>query len=549
MTGGSAGAARDKDGHRRQHPQQPRRWHSELNHNYRIYFATLLICSTCAITVYCLLSGWDGPSSWRLRTRSTSRWRGPTLDDRSALTTSTPLRTRCTAEGGLDSLATSDRRRLDEVDYETIFSNALPLFNTIAPIFMHHLLEANVSEPYDRMHLVSAFLDPRPLVVPNGRREILMHGVLNGGKNVKQSEPSYPDGRTHGTVLIRQTDGTLVTTSGSVKSLLAYDRMIGYMTLSLGQFICSLAKMPEATYDAMDWANAEIYATINPLSAPPPNDVFIRVRPIAALDLDEHRTGRGQGGVCIAPLRGDMCAPSIRDHISYQRSLGFTRIYAYILDPGPITLSIMRELAATDPEFVPIRWGLPLDWSVAPETDVTHMIRDFQVDPSEWDLPGVDALHPAKEALLGVAEKPQSVGVWYWGQNLAAQDCQMRAMADGVRWVAVVDWDEYLVMQPSDKLTWSPPSRFADPIAAMEPFLQWARQVPRPSSFSVETGFMLYPDPEQQLHVHLETVAQGMLPSAILFANSFGEDRCRTRNPPPQTRVLKEVMDRFGAWD
>ncbi|SCV71170.1 BQ2448_2758 [Microbotryum intermedium] len=536
----TVGDATGVNGCSRDRRQRPHRWY----HEDRIWFVALLVCSTCALTVF-HVQGSDHPLSWL----------------RQSVTTTRPLESRLPLTGLFTDRVPSQHlgRRQDRddegttipawADYNAISSNTLPLSNTIAPVYMHHLFEAKVEQPYNRVHIVSAFVDSRPLVVPNARREILMHGVLNGTEWVKNSAHEYPDGFIECTVLIRQPDGTIMTTSGGVKSLLAYHLTGHHMTLSQGQFVCSLARMPQTTYSAVDWDEAEIYVTLNPIDTPPPNDVFIRVRPIAALDLDEHHTGRGQGGVCLAPLRSELYASSLRDHISYQKSLGFTRIYIYLMDPGRITLSVLRELASTNSNIVLIRWGIPRDWSVTAGPGRMPMDRKFDVDPSKWSLPGIEVLDPAREALLGTSWGQESVGVWYWGQNLAAQDCQMRAMADGVRWVAVVDWDEYLVMQPSDKLTWSPPSRFADPIAAMEPFLQWARQVPRPLTFHRHTGYMLSPSAAQGVQVDVEAVAKGMLPTSLLFAQSFGEYECQSRSPPPETPVLKEVMDRFGHWD
>lgn len=58
------------------------------------------------------------------------------------------------------------------------------------------------------------------------------------------------------------------------------------------------------------------YVTLTAIGSPPATNAFLRVRPIAPIDVDEHRSGRGAGAVCIAPMRGDVYAPMMKDHIS-----------------------------------------------------------------------------------------------------------------------------------------------------------------------------------------------------------------------------------------
>ncbi|SCV68215.1 BQ2448_336 [Microbotryum intermedium] len=515
-------------------------WHLD----YRIYFCMIVICFICALSLFHPLLPLNRQPSKPLPMAKRD------AADRRSL--NAPLTAASNAE---DSKVPTRRQEvLDDLpawaDYDAIDSKTLRLSNTLAPVFMHHLLESDTPAPYDRVHIISAFLDTRPLVMDE-RHEIIIHGVLNGVKEVNAREGlTYPDGIVECSIFVRGLDGTTYAGRGKVKAMIAHGRRYQYMTLSQGQFVCSLGMIPAETYRSIDWQQAEIFATITAIDQEPPADVFTRVRPIAALDVEKHRTGRGQGAVCIAPLHGDLYAPVLRDHLSYQKSLGFTKIYAYLLDPGPVTLAIVRELASTDPDFVPIRWGIPQEWATKARTKNTHMHHHFAVDPSEWNVRGIDVLDPEREELLGVADNGDhpTVGIWYWGQNLAGQDCHMRAMADGVRWVATIDWDEYFVLQPSGQLTWTPPPRSADPETAMTPFYDWIRAVPqwRPNG---NWHYMLHPRTISRLEIDLEEATRGLLPSAFLFSHSLGRGVCLTRTAPPASAVLDEVMDRFGEWD
>ncbi|SCZ99507.1 BZ3500_MvSof-1268-A1-R1_Chr3-1g06046 [Microbotryum saponariae] len=518
----------------RDHRHRRHRWY----HDYRLLFATLLVCSICALASYHFQAKAHMLSWLRQSTSSASGPRPPLTQ---------------TIVAGVLSPDSSSRQDFGDdnvindlpgwADYDAISSSTFPLSNTIVPVIMHHFDVAHLEAPYDQVYIVSAFVDPRPLVVPNARREILMHAVLNGIS--WSNEGRYPDDVIECSVLIRQPDGTVIATTGRAKSSPAYHYRRGHMTLSQDQIVCSLARIPQMSYDAIAWERAEIYVTVNPIDVSPPPDAFILARSVAALDVDEHRTGRGQGAVCLAPLRGELYSSSIKDHISYQKSLGFTRIYIYLLDPGPITLSVLRKLASADPDIVLVRWGILKDWFITPEP----LRRTFAVDPSQWNLPGIEPLEPAREALLGTARTSQSVALWYWGQNLAAQDCYFRSMADGVRWVASVDWDEYFVLQPAGKLTWDVPPRSADPIEAMAPFLEWTRDLRRPFDIKEAAGYMLHPYDENRIKVDVESITKGMLPSCMIFSQSLGKSTCKAQSSPPQTPVLEEIMDRFGTWD
>ncbi|SGY49733.1 BQ5605_C001g00810 [Microbotryum silenes-dioicae] len=507
--------------------------------DYRLWFATLLICSICVLTSY----------HFQAKALMLSWLQQSTSSDSGPLERRPPLKQTIVA-GVLSPDSSSGQDFGDDnaindlpawADYDAISSFTLPLSNTIVPVTMHHFDVAHLRAPYDQVYLVSAFVDPRPLVVPNARREIIIHAVLTGITLVKETH--YPDNVIECSVLIRQPDGTVIATTGRAKSSPAYHFRGGYLTLSQAQIVCSLARIPQLTYDAIAWEKAEIYVSVNPINFSPAPDAFILARSVAALDVDEHRTGRGQGAVCLAPLRGELYSSSVKDHVSYQKSLGFTRIYIYLLDPGPITLSVLRKLASADPDIVLVRWGILKNWVIRSDS----LRGTFAVDPSRWNLPGIEPLEPAREALLGMAQSERGVGFWYWGQNLAAQDCYLRSMADGVRWVASVDWDEYLVLQPAGKLTWDVPPRSADPIEAIAPFVQWARDLRRSFNISTQGGYILRPD--HRVMVDVDFITEGMLPSCMVFSQSLGRSTCRILSSPPQTPMLEEIMDRFGTWD
>jgi len=155
------------------------------------------------------------------------------------------------------------------------------------------------------------------------------------------------------------------------------------------------------------------------------------------------------------------------------------------------------------------------------------------------------------DAYLSCLVNFPSLSVWYYGQAVAVQDCHMRAMSDNIRWVSVIDWDEFLVLQPSGQPTWTPPARNSNVIDAMKPFLEWVKNVPLTKSINdvrlTDRVVSLQTATRLDLDINAET--EGLLPSGLLFSHSFGSALCSPRTPPTQTRVLKEIMDHYGRWD
>jgi len=111
------------------------------------------------------------------------------------------------------------------VDYETMKSQTLGLSNTISPIFLHHLFETKTPVPYDRVHLISAFLDPRPILV-DSRYEIILHSILNGRKQVNsQRQREYPRKIVECNIVVRDEDsGKVQAFKTPVTSLIAHAR-------------------------------------------------------------------------------------------------------------------------------------------------------------------------------------------------------------------------------------------------------------------------------------------------------------------------------------
>lgn len=223
--------------------------------------------------------------------------------------------------------------------------------------------------------------------------------------------------------------------------------------------------------------------------------MFKHVALLPKFDPVRHRQGSGTGAVCLQPLVGNTYAPSMRDFLAYYRALGFTDFYAYLLDPAPETLALMADLAR-ETGFHPIRWALPVEWS--------NSWKPYRVHPREWGLKGIPKLSAQEEeryAYSGSNPPKLDVRVWAFAQNVAHHDCSYRAKIAGNRWVAMVDWDEYLLLRPPSGI-WPPPSRGLDASLIGD----WAATI--------------------------DDAAKDMLPSAFLFQSAFLCVECEPTNPP-----------------
>lgn len=100
------------------------------------------------------------------------------------------------------------------------------------------------------------------------------------------------------------------------------------------------------------------------------------------------------------------------DYIAHYRALGFSQFYPYLLDPGPETLRVLRELIQAEAGIVPVRWGVPKGWLFS-TTRAYDTERSFAVPPGEWGLPGIVPLADEVEFGLGLPKGgPRDVRLW-----------------------------------------------------------------------------------------------------------------------------------------
>lgn len=99
----------------------------------------------------------------------------------------------------------------------------------------------------------------------------------------------------------------------------------------------------------------------------------------------------------------------LKDFIAYYQALGFTHFFPYLFNPGPKSLAALRDVALED-GIEPIRWGIPKGWTYGGL--ILHKpLRNFEVDPVRWDIPGVPKLPPKRELTLGgTANREQGLG-------------------------------------------------------------------------------------------------------------------------------------------
>jgi len=229
--------------------------------------------------------------------------------------------------------------------------------------------------------------------------------------------------------------------------------------------------------------------------------------------------------------------------VAHYRALGFGQFNLYLLDPGPATLAVLRELALDD-GVTPIRWGLPKVWDA--ETRLYQRpFRDFAVEVDQWRLPGLEMLPPEQEFRLGTSRfRDAQVPVWYYGQSAAQQDCTFRAMAQGARWVASVDLDEWLVLVPAGPSeatvqSWPVLQHLPEPDEVNSLLGDWMRQLP------ITPWYPHALDPSTRVHLGLsfdQPAEDSMvLSSAYLFQSAFG---CATCQP-----TTASERGRLESWD
>ena len=285
----------------------------------------------------------------------------------------------------------------------------------------------------------------------------------------------------------------------------------------------------------------------------PTLDGFLPVGVLPEFDRDEHQTGEGPLAVCLPPLIGDIYAHEMRDFVEYYRALGVTQFYSYVMDPGPASLDVLRRLAKAD-DFQVVRWGVPIGWQFE---SVAHQQpkQDFLVDPATWRIPGLEPLDPIIENGLGITEDGFfDIRLWYVaplcpcalfvltvcprrynGQTPANQDCTFRAMRDGTRWLASLDWDEFLVLRPPEG-RWPAPSagkrpHFIDFARSLEPLWAW------PDSMGPPTA--------HELGLDASALTKGMLPTSYIFRSSFVCESCQPTEPPPPTPMYQQLRRQY----
>ncbi|SGY41213.1 BQ5605_C003g02484 [Microbotryum silenes-dioicae] len=454
--------------------------------------------------------------------------------------------------------ATADSKALSWHNFDRIEARTTRLAKggVIAPLRLRHLEEYKAPAPYDEVWLTSAWVDPRPLII---KRE-------GSTENATKSRPEPPQ-----VAIIAQMKGKgyMSYPSGSFPQvplllqchIVLRDRIHGRTSFTVTptrlnalpdsheeekdlvsvMFHCPL----EAYSDAqLDWENSDIYATLSLVDLPPPADVFVPVTAIPRLDTEAHRSGNGSAAICLAPLTGDVFAPVMAHHMAHYQALGFSKYYIYLLDPGPKTLETLRGLVDRNPDGIElVRWGLPQGWK---KSNIVghHASRKFQVEPSLWNLPGVNELTPEVEFEMGdYSSGEQDVRLWYNGQTAALQDCVFRAMADGHRWTSTIDWDEYIFLKPAHGKAWppAPTSRHSTPLT------EWMYST---YHFDYWPGTIELKE-ANKLGLNFKEMAVGLRPAAFEFLSAFGCLNCAPRydQPPNDTPALLDLKRKFPDFD
>jgi hypothetical protein len=180
-----------------------------------------------------------------------------------------------------------------------------------------------------------------------------------------------------------------------------------------------------------------------------PQADLVDVYKIRPLDADRHAGGEGRTAVCLSPLFGDVYAPYLRHYLAYYREvLLVDKFFLYLTDPGPASLEVIQELVAEYGDNMElVRFALPREYLAS------EWQSPFAEHPSSWNLSAIEPIPEMQEDTLG-AGSPSRYDIWYGGQVVAVNDCGLRAMRDGIRWVMNVDWDEYLIPVPPNKSDW-----------------------------------------------------------------------------------------------
>ncbi|KAM0746873.1 hypothetical protein T439DRAFT_110895 [Meredithblackwellia eburnea MCA 4105] len=409
--------------------------------------------------------------------------------------------------------------------------------NVVAPVYLRHLEQYRAPPPFRTIYIVSSWLDTRPILAD--RPPVLtLVAAMQGAPFINvQNGSRFSSNPMECFVSMRSASGQerfgrSKSTVNGIPDIHEWDK-----ELVTVMYNCPLQFGDDEA--PVDWEGAEIFVTLSLPTLNPPSDVFTEVHHLPKLDSAQHRTGHGPTGVCLPPLTGDLYAPFLRDFVAYYRALGFTHFFPYLFNPGPETLRVLRDIAR-DENIRLVRFGMPAGWTWS-GVHQQKPNRNFHVDPTLWSIPGVGSLPPDVElGLGGTVNGEYDVQIWYFGQGVAQQDCNYRAMQAGMRWVAHVDWDEYLFLRPAHGKSWPPPA------TAMggSHFTEWARTVERLWTWPETLNFAS----SQHLGVNVEKVTEGMLPASFTFLSGFGCIKCQPSGNPPESISGRKVQEGWPGF-
>jgi hypothetical protein len=300
-------------------------------------------------------------------------------------------------------------KRVPWHDLSAIRARTRPASQTVAPLHLHHFNTDTAPDPFQTIYAVSAWLDTRPVVVGMAP-QVAVIATMKGAGFMSFPSGEFPEDPVQCFVVVKHKGKRRAVHFVGQTTLNALpDPHEGERDFVTVMYNCALADEDGATIQA--WETAEIYATLSLPTLEPPPDVFLPVTVLAKVDPQEHKTGEGPTAMCMPPLTGDIYAPYLRDFVAHYRALGFEKFYIYLLDPGPKSLAVIRDLALDD-EILPVRWTLPKGWLYS-QLQQTIPDKGYEVHPSEWDVPGIDNLELEVEQTLGVSQNGEwDVRVW-----------------------------------------------------------------------------------------------------------------------------------------
>ncbi|KAM0792097.1 hypothetical protein ACM66B_004801 [Microbotryomycetes sp. NB124-2] len=411
---------------------------------------------------------------------------------------------------------------------------------------LRHLADHRVQDPFEEVYVTSAWIDTRTLVVSATRNEQLAQLVLiasiQGREHMSMPSGLFQHNALKCYIVMRDSK------TGSETVSIEHSQLQGLpdpheweVDLVSVKFSCPVKG---------DWQGADIYATLSTTDISPPTDSFVPVTALPLLDSAQHTTGKGSAAVCLPALVGDLYAPYLSDFVAYYRTLGFTQIYTYLLDPGPHSLEVLQKLGQ-EVGVTPVRFGL--------HKNVKTNMRDdqstFAVPPSDWSISGIDVLEGDDEFELaglakGGAAQERSVRTWYFGQGLALHDCQYRAMKDGHRWMVSLDWDEFLALKlgnESDERAW--PGLDEAERGGEVALHQWMRQARARWTWPFTLAWQEAVD---GFGIDVANISQRNMPPAFMFQSTFACIKCTPRrdvvpdSTSPSVRAMTDLVPRIA---